>query len=469
MHRLRFFARCFHPASATISISSDKRTFSAAAATAAASAAFAAAGLAASMGGVHHSNIVEASSQPADYSDIFHPAKEKPSRPSSAAALGRYTVADAVERILPSVVQLRVSVVGERRLRSMFTGSPSPVEIGVSFGSGFVISNDEADGTSKILTNAHVVRDGDRPTSSISNTSTRDAERVDIQIMAGADGERSWDGTVLAYDESSDLAIVSVDTLLPAAVIADSSRVRAGEFVVAVGAPLTLTESCSFGIISCLQRDLEKTTGENTSGLTYFQTDLAINQGSSGAPLCDLDGNVVGVCAKKIEGGGSEGVGFCIPSNYAMAIVKELENYGSVRRPYLGLAVIALTKTVVEDIRADPNYEIPRWLGEEEDALSPSKRKATGSAVSKGLIVHDVTKNGPAYKAGIRRGDVIIQVDGTRTSTASQFLHEMSFKVGEEVRVKYRAFDSGDTRTVVVTPESLMDENDPPSSSNKSR
>ena len=383
--------------------------------------------------------VVEAGAPPMQQSES---TSEFPSSHKSLTnpLLGRYVVADAVDRILPSVVKIRMTILGERR-RSLFSITDgSPVELGLSYGSGFVIHSD-SNGT-EILTNAHVVHDAGLKNSDV---------QAEICVTA-ATGE-SFPASIVAFDEASDLAIIRVDDTndaLPPATLANSDSVRAGEFVVAVGAPLTLGNSCSFGVISCLRRDLERTTGEDATGLPLLQTDLAINHGSSGGPLCDLDGRVLGICSKKVEGG-VEGIAFAIPMNTAVSVIQELRNHGKVRKPFLGLAVISLTAGVVDDIRNDPNYLMPKWL---EKEIQQSKV----TPFSRGLIVHDVIRKGPADIGGIRKGDVILSVDGVGTETASEFLGEMNFKVGRKVTLKLRRFDSGVVNTVVVTPETM--END---------
>ncbi len=346
--------------------------------------------------------------------------------------LGRYAVADAVERILPSVVKIRASVIREPRYRPGF-GRGEPTEIGVSHGSGFIISSD-----GQILSCAHVVREV--------GGALQPGDRVELTVTL-ANGQ-SFKGAVEASDEMSDIAVLSIDPgePLPAVKFANSSAVRAGEFVVAVGSPLTLENSCSFGIISCIQRDLEPSTGEDLAGLTYFQTDLAINAGSSGGPLVSLDGEVLGICSKKIEGG-VEGIGFAIPIDYARKVVEELREHGSVRRPFLGLVLISLTPKVLADIQWDKNYSVPPWLQEE---LSNAN---TSTAL--GLLVHGVTKGGPGDRAGLRPGDVVVGVDQVPTRTTSEFLAAMSFKVQKEVAVQVRRAATGELDTAMVKPEAL--------------
>lgn len=218
------------------------------------------------------------------------PVEDKPLKPLTPdIPLARYAVADAVEKILPSVVKIGVSVL--RDGRTLFGRGP-PIEVGMSFGSGFVI--DCINGDTFILTNAHVVSEAGLASF---------GEHVEITVTAA--GGESFPATVVASDAVSDVAVLRIRTArpLPVVQLADPSTVRTGEFVVSVGSPLTLANSCSFGIISCIRRNLGSATGNEVSGLTYFQTDLAINHGSSGGPLCDVDGKVIGVCSMKVEGG----------------------------------------------------------------------------------------------------------------------------------------------------------------------
>lgn len=139
---------------------------------------------------------------------------------------------------------------------------------------------------------------------------------------------------------------------------------------------------------------------------------------------------------------------FAIPIDYALKVVKELRDHGAVRRPYLGLVLISMTPELIKDIKTDRNYKMPRWL---EKEVSASHNEFS----SLGLIVHDVVKEGPADVSGLKKGDVIVAVDGVRTRTASEFLSEMSFKVGGKVEVKYRDALTGKLNSVYLTPKTL--------------
>lgn len=343
--------------------------------------------------------------------------------------LPRYAVADAVEKVLPSVVNIR-RVLSRKKL-SLFTDGPDVVE--VSCGSGFFISQE-----GHILTNTHVV--SDRATDAVADEDCF----LHVTLSTG----ETYVARILAADYESDIAIVkvNVDAPVPVARMGDSDLVRAGEFVVAVGSPLTLSNSCSFGIISTIQRDLAVNTGEPSGGLTYLQLDVAINQGSSGGPCVSLDGEVVGICSMKIAGN-AEGIGFAIPIKYALKVVEDLQTHGYVRRPFVGLTLISVTPDLFEDIRRDTNYRPPRWL--------EAEMRTTNSSKSVGLMVHNVTKGGPGDRAGLRAGDVIVAVNDLKTTTTSEFLAALNFQVHKDCELKVRRGASGKVEYVMIRPEVL--------------
>lgn len=348
------------------------------------------------------------------------------------SVLSRYAVADAVEKVIPSVVNIR-RVVSRKKLSSFLFDESDVVE--VSCGSGFFISPD-----GHILTNTHVVTD--RPFDA-----SRDGDDDSFLHVTLSTGD-TYVARILAADYESDIAIVkvNVDSPVPVAKLGDSDAVRAGEFVVAVGSPLTLSNSCSFGIISTIQRDLAVSTGESSGGLTYLQLDVAINQGSSGGPCISLDGEVVGICSMKIAGN-AEGIGFAIPIKYAQKVVEDLQTHGYVRRPFVGLTLISVTPNLFEDIRRDTNYRPPRWL--------EAEMRTTNSSKSVGLMVHNITKGGPGDRAGLRAGDVVVAVNNTQTTTTSEFLAALNFQVHKDCKLKVRRGASGRVEHVTIRPEVL--------------
>lgn len=451
-------------------------------------------------------------SSPSQDDDADNGAKPHNSAASGMVGLSRYAVADAVDKVLPSVVNIR-RVTTARPSRGFF-GWDSPFggfvgggsdsgggsggaldtfgdggeAIQVSCGSGFFIN---ADGL--ILTNAHVVRAPSSSSPLLSSASPHDrddyysnsmseADESSVLHVTLSDGEL-YIGRIVAVDEASDIALVKIaaDRPTPFADIGDSDNVRPGEFVVAVGSPLTLANSVSFGVISMIRRDLfqshspapppppyasrsssrssinsnQSSAGTYTpvsmsdpvpSGLTYLQLDVAINQGSSGGPCVSLDGRVIGMCSMKLAGD-AEGIAFAIPIRYAARVVSDLQQFGYVRRPYVGLTLISVTPQLFDEIRMDNSYRPARWL--------ESHMRTVNSAKSVGLMVHYIFPGGPGDRAGLKPGDVIVQVNGSQTLTTSEFLAALAFNVQRECTITVRRAATGVTDHVTLTPEAL--------------
>jgi len=231
----------------------------------------------------------------------------------------------------------------------------------VSGGSGFVIS---ADGY--LLTNHHVVDGADEVT-----VRTKD--------------RREFKAKVIGSDQQSDVALLKIEaTGLTAATLGDSSKLKPGQWVVAIGSPYNLDFSVTAGIVSAVGRNL----GDDQRYVPFIQNDAAINRGNSGGPLFNLAGEVVGINSQIFSNtGGSIGLSFAIPIDYANQVVAQLRAKGKVSRGYLGVAL------------------------DEVDAL---KAKALGLSRVTGALVNQVNRDTPAAKAGLKEGDVIVSVDGTR-------------------------------------------------------
>jgi serine protease Do len=269
-------------------------------------------------------------------------------------------------------------------------------------GSGVIISSD-----GYIITNYHVVEN---------------AQEISVSL---ADG-RTFTGRVIGADQPTDLAVVKVDVNgLPAATLGDSDSLLVGEPAIAIGNPLGLEfrGSVTVGVISALNRPLE--IGERRYKL--IQTDAAINPGNSGGALVNADGVVVGINSAKVASEGVEGIGFAIPINTVRPIVKQLIEKGKVVRAYLGVAILD---------------------------RSSAARYGLELNIDKGVYVAKISPGGPASKAGIQEGDVVLQVAGTETNSVADLRSVVdSQPVGTSVDVTISR--NGQVSTVKVALEEM--------------
>ena len=292
---------------------------------------------------------------------------------------------------------------------------------GSGVGSGVVLDTD-----GNILTNYHVVEGA-------------------TSLSVSANG-KTYDAKVVGSDESSDLAVVKIDpgsdTLTPIEV-GDSSSLQVGDWVMSIGSPFGLEQSVSTGIVSSLYRStmLQGTSG-NTIYTNLIQTDAAINPGNSGGALVDDEGKLVGINSIiESASGSSSGVGFAIPSNYAVEIARKIINGEAITHAYLGGSFQTVT------------------------AQNASR---AGLSVNQGAYVAEVTSGSPADKAGIKQGDVITAIDGEEiTSSDGVVLAVRSHNVGDTVSVTL--VRGSQTQTVSVTlgsDEALQNQSNDDSSSN---
>eukprot|EP00850_Spirogloea_muscicola_P007566 SM000038S14379 [mRNA] locus=s38:657339:659394:- [translate_table: standard] len=291
----------------------------------------------------------------------------------------RGAIADAAAIAAPAVVNLTITLGG----RGMFLGRSS--------GSGSII---RSDGT--ILTNAHVV--------------------AEVQgaggLFKGKDG-RTFDAEVVSFDSLADIAVVKVhsSTPLPVIKLGTSRQLRPGEWVVALGSPLHLQNTVTAGIISCVDRKSSE-LGLQGARSEYIQTDAAINQGNSGGPLVNLDGEVIGI--NNMKAVAADGVSFAIPIDSAMRVVEQLAKYGRVLRPFVGMKMLELNDAILSQLK-------------EKDPSFP--------AVTSGVLIPQVMPGSPAASAGMQAGDVIVEFDGVPVSSTRQILDALGDKVGAKVRV----------------------------------
>ena len=317
-------------------------------------------------------------------------------RPSNAAAtIPAANFADVVERINPAVVNIEATARGpENRRRRGRTSIPDPPDGPFDFGprndrdgprrgagSGFII---DADGS--ILTNHHVIER---------------AERIVVKLSDG----RTARARVIGSDPDTDVALIKVEGLggLPVAPLGDSTTLRMGEWVCAIGNPLGYEHSVTVGVVSFLGRKLFDMSLDN-----YIQTDAAINFGNSGGPLINTRGEVIGINAA-ISSRASN-IGFAVPISGAAAVLPQLRARGKVSRGYMGVAL------------RDVDGDIERSLN---------------LAVSHGAMVQDVTDGSPADRAGLRPYDVVVAIDERTISNEDQLIREIAGRTpGSAVRLK---------------------------------
>jgi len=312
---------------------------------------------------------------------------QKPS-PATAVIGSHSFVTAAVNRVGSAVVRIDTERTITRRndpmmedpfFRRFFGDSfpqQSPTEQLRGLGSGFIL-----DKSGVILTNAHVV---DK------------ADKVTVRLKDG----RTFEGKVKGIDEVTDLAVVKINAGkdLPIAPLGSSNNVQVGDWAIAVGNPLGFDNTVTLGIVSTLKRSSAQ-VGISDKRLDFIQTDAAINPGNSGGPLLNGLGEVIGInTAIRAD---AMGIGFAIPIDKAKAIAAQLQRDGKVAHPYLGVQMVTLTPELAKQNNDDPNsmFVIPEV---------------------KGVLVMRVVPNSPAATAGIRRGDVIVQIDNKPITTAEQ-------------------------------------------------
>lgn len=279
-----------------------------------------------------------------------------------------------------------------------FFGAPLPEGPQESLGSGFII---DADGF--ILTNHHVIDD---------------AERIAVKLSDG----REFNAKVVGRDPKTDTALlkIGVTEKLPTAPLGDSDHLEVGEWVMAIGNPFGLDNTVTAGIVSAKGRRIGAGPYDN-----FIQTDASINPGNSGGPLIDMRGAVVGInTAIFSQSGGNIGIGFATPINLVKEILPQLKSKGKVTRGWLGVAIQRVTPDMV-------------------DALGLEK--------AGGALVASVSKNGPADRAGIRIGDVILEYDGNGVRQANDLPALVArTPVGKNVRLKLRRGKREMTLSVTV-------------------
>ena len=306
--------------------------------------------------------------------------------------------ADLAEKLMPSVVNISTTqtVVTKSNpfpgfefppgspFEDMFKEFGTPQERQSSaLGSGFIINEDGI-----VITNNHVIQGAD-------------------DIIVRVDGDKEFKATVVGADPLSDIAVLKLETKekFKPVKFGDSDKARIGDWVIAIGNPFGLGGTVTSGIISARNRSIGLTRYED-----YIQTDASINQGNSGGPLFNMDGDVIGINTAILGRSGSIGIGFSIPSNSAKIVIDQLLEFGETKRGWLGVRIQDVTKEIAEIEKLD---------------------KPTGA------LVASVAENSPSAKAGVKAGDIILEFDGEKINEMKELpIIVARTAVGKKVEVK---------------------------------
>lgn len=310
-------------------------------------------------------------------------------------SLRRTAIVVAVEKVSPAVVNISTTVTekvnpffpfgGDDFFKDVFPEMFSREYKQSSLGSGVIIDGDKG----YIITNHHVV-----------------AKATEIKVITS--NQKEYKGRSLGSDPRSDLAVIKIDTKekLPEAKLGNSEDMLIGETVIAIGNPFGLTHTVTTGVVSAIDRSVR---AEDRIYRHFIQTDASINPGNSGGPLLNIDGDVIGINTAIYQK--AQGIGFAIPINKAKRIVKELLRAGEVRPPWLGLDLQELTPELKH------HFALPAGTG--------------------GILVSDVYGESPADRAGVKRGDVVLKIEGTAVLTLSDYQDALAeFTTGDRITLK---------------------------------
>ncbi|KAL1517556.1 hypothetical protein ABEB36_001306 [Hypothenemus hampei] len=314
-------------------------------------------------------------------------------------------IADVVEKSAPAVVYIEIK---DSRRVDFFTGRP----LTLSNGSGFII---ESNGL--IVTNAHVV-------------TNKPSAKVEVKLMDG----RQFHGVVEDIDLKSDLATVRIPaTNLPVMQLGNSADLKPGEFVVAIGSPLSLSNTVTTGVVSSPQRASEE-LGLTGKDMVYIQTDAAITFGNSGGPLVNLDGEAIGVNSMKV----TPGISFAIPIDYVKEFLKNTKgrrtSSEAPKRLYMGITMVTLTPQLI--------YEMIHRQG----SVLPYDFKG-------GVLVWKVIRGSPADNGGLQQGDIVTHIDGKEIREAQDVYEVLKKTKSKNLRMSVQR--QGKRYEVNIQPEDL--------------
>ena len=317
--------------------------------------------------------------------------------------------ADLAEKLMPSVVNISTTTTITTKsnpfpfqfppgspFKDMFEGTPQERQTS-ALGSGFII-----DENGIVITNNHVIKGAD-------------------DIYVKANGDKDYKATIIGADPLSDIAVLKIDTKdkFKPVKFGDSDKARIGDWVVAIGNPFGLGGTVTAGIISARNRSIGLSRYED-----YIQTDASINQGNSGGPLFNLNGDVIGINTAILGQSGSIGIGFAIPSNSAQKVIDQLIKFGETKRGWLGVRIQVVTEEIADSLKLDK----PR-----------------------GALVASVAKGSPSDKSGIKDGDVILEFDGKLINEMKELPKIVAeTSVGKKVKVKIWRNNKEFTKEIIL-------------------
>lgn len=307
-------------------------------------------------------------------------AQEKPSHAQDLLNLSD-AFAEIAQKVNPSVVNIACTGIEKSEPSDDEEEDAPDPEDQYGFGSGVII-----DASGYILTSNHVIDS---------------AGKIEVKLS----NDKKFVAKLIGQDKETDLALIKVDSEepLPAAPLGDSDRLKPGQWVMAIGNPFVYDHTVTVGVISALNRNLGTNVFDN-----FIQTDAAINFGNSGGPLLNVKGEVIGI--NTLISSQGTGIGFAIPINTARDIIPQLEKNGKVSRGFLGLVPQEITPELQQSL------ELP---------------------TKEGVVVSSIQKGSPADRAGLKRYDVILEIDGGRVTSEDHFRRIVADTIpGKKVHLK---------------------------------
>ena len=311
----------------------------------------------------------------------------------ASSSPGTASYREAAAKAMPAVVNIYTSKDVKRQrnpwindpfLKRFFGDQPQREEKQSSLGSGVIVS-----GSGYILTNNHVVES---------------ADEIEVALTDG----RKASAKIIGTDPETDLAVIKIDLgNLPVATLGNSDQAQVGDVVLAIGNPYGVGQTVTMGIVSALGR----TNLGDTGFQSFIQTDAAVNPGNSGGALIDIHGNLLGInTAIYSQNGGSVGIGFAIPVANARQVMESIISQGQVVRG---------------------------WIGVELQEITPELADSLGLKMEAGAIIAGVVRDGPAFRAGIKPIDILVEVEGKPVRSTSDMLNLVSqLKPGNNAKIK---------------------------------